>query len=505
MKSFFLSISFVLIAAVAGAQQLHFVYLQTDSRKPFYILLNNKNYSSSSIGYVILPKLQNGDYTLKVGFPRNEQPEQEFLLQVKNNDQGFLVKDFGDKGWGLFNLQSLDIQYAGALADKKAQQLAQQKAEEEKQQQAAAALAAVETQRRADSVQAVAQAQKQALAEAEAAAQAALRQQRYNDSVQQTTTTANATANQKAQEEAAERKKLEEAQKAANTTATTQKIAEEAEQRRITDSLQNAANAAAATMQKQQEASQQRTTDSVSKAQAAVSENERLERLADSTAKAQAAAIERAKQNAAGILQVSSPVLLQKTFTDSGWRYSYSVNSGNGKETVDVFIPIHQPQTAVAATPVAKVPAAEPVATPVQQTPPVTTATTDTKKEDTQFLNMEFGSNTVVKTDTAGVKVLHNSNCRAAADDKDFLATRKKMVAADDTEKMVAIARKLMKEKCYTTEQIRNLSFLFLTDADRYQFLDAAYPFALDAYRFNSLQDLLKDDYYVQRFKAMLR
>ncbi len=211
------------------------------------------------------------------------------------------------------------------------------------------------------------------------------------------------------------------------------------------------------------------------------------------------------------MVQTGSPVLLQKTFTDSGWRYSYSVNSGAGKETVDVFIPVRKPQVAMA--PVVKDPVvqAEVPATTTQpiivQPETINTASAETKKEDPKFLDMSFGSNgtTVVKTDSSGVKVLHNSNCRAMADDKDFLSTRKKIIASDDTEKMIATARKLMKEKCYSTAQIRNLSFLFLTDADRYQFLDAAYPFTVDAYRFSSLQDLLKDDYYIQRFKAMLR
>lgn len=501
------------MAAVVGAQQLHFVYLQTDSRKPFYVLLNNKNYSSSSIGYVILPKLQNGDYALRIGFPKSEQTEQEFLVQVKNNDQGFLVKDFGDKGWGLFNLQSMDIQYAGALADKRNQQLAQQKAEEEKRQQEAAAQTAVETQRRADSLQAIALAQKQA--QAEAAAQAALRQQRYNDSIQQANLVVNSATDQKAQTEITQRRITDSLQQAADAElANRRKADEEKEQRHITDSLQNVANAA--NIKIVQEAAQRRRADSVNSVQMAALENERLERLADSTAKAQAAAIERAKQNATGLPSTGNPMLLQKTFTDSGWRYSYSVNGGAGKETVDVFIPVRQPQVAIVAAPVAKEPEVQPTTqpeTPVQSTATQSTIAkeqaAETRKEDTKFLDMSFGSNangtTVVKTDTSGVKVLHNSNCRAMADDKDFLNARKKIAATDGTEKMVAAARKVMKEKCFSTEQIRNLSFLFLTDADRYQFLDAAYPFAVDAYRFSSLQDLLKDDYYVQRFKAMLR
>ena len=69
---------------------------------------------------------------------------------------------------------------------------------------------------------------------------------------------------------------------------------------------------------------------------------------------------------------------------------------------------------------------------------------------------------------------------------------------------MLVVAQKVLKQKCYTTEQLRNLCVLFLTDVGRYQFLDLAYPVASDAYRFASLQDLLIDAYFIQRFKAML-
>src|ERR1700709_932100 len=104
---------FLLAFEQSKAQQPHFVYLQTDNNQPFYVLLKSKNYSSSSIGYVILPKLENGDYRIKVGFAKSETPEQDYLLKVKDNDQGYLIKNFGEKGSGIFNLQTLAIQYSG--------------------------------------------------------------------------------------------------------------------------------------------------------------------------------------------------------------------------------------------------------------------------------------------------------------------------------------------------------------------------------------------------------
>ncbi|MDQ2862940.1 MAG: hypothetical protein M3R50_04675, partial [Bacteroidota bacterium] len=64
------------VAFAASAQQDHFIYLQTENTQPFYVKVNNKLISSSAMGYVIIPKLNDGDYTLHIGFPKNEFPEE---------------------------------------------------------------------------------------------------------------------------------------------------------------------------------------------------------------------------------------------------------------------------------------------------------------------------------------------------------------------------------------------------------------------------------------------
>src|SRR6478672_7919331 len=96
------------------AQQNHFIYLQTDNRQTFYVRVNEKYYSSSSTGYMIIPKLVNGTYNLSIGFPKNEWPLQVITVVVNNNDQGFALKNFGEKGWGLFNMQTMEVAMGGA-------------------------------------------------------------------------------------------------------------------------------------------------------------------------------------------------------------------------------------------------------------------------------------------------------------------------------------------------------------------------------------------------------
>ena len=91
------------------AQQNHFIYIQNETHQAFYVKLDKKLFSSSTSGYVILPKLKDGSYKLTIGFQKTGVGEQNMLCTIDKTDIGFLLKNFGTKGWGLFNLQTLDV------------------------------------------------------------------------------------------------------------------------------------------------------------------------------------------------------------------------------------------------------------------------------------------------------------------------------------------------------------------------------------------------------------
>ena len=97
-----------------------------------------------------------------------------------------------------------------------------------------------------------------------------------------------------------------------------------------------------------------------------------------------------------------------------------------------------------------------------------------------------------------------NSDCKAFAANEDFLKLRKKMASENSEDNMIKIAKKAFHSKCFSTEQIKNLSFLFLTNEGKYMFFDMAYPFASDSDQYNTLQSQLTDSYYINRFKAMI-
>ncbi len=99
----------------AFAQKRYFVYLQAEDKQPFYVMINQKNYSSSINGHLVIPKLKNGKYFFVAGFPKDKYPEQKFTCVVDDKDQGFVLKQFGNTGWGLFNLVTFKSVMANAV------------------------------------------------------------------------------------------------------------------------------------------------------------------------------------------------------------------------------------------------------------------------------------------------------------------------------------------------------------------------------------------------------
>lgn len=97
-----------------------------------------------------------------------------------------------------------------------------------------------------------------------------------------------------------------------------------------------------------------------------------------------------------------------------------------------------------------------------------------------------------------------NSDCKQIASDNDFFKLRKKMSAQKSDDEMVQVAKKQFKSKCFSTEQIKNLSLLFLNDEGKYHFFDASYPYTYNSNEFISLESQLKDTYFINRFRSMV-
>ncbi len=110
MKKIFRLFILLFIASTSlKAQKVYFIYLQTDNQQPFYARMGEKIYNSTSSGYLILSNLRDSVYSINIGIQGSQAPDQPYSIPVTRKDQGFVVKNFGDKGWGLFNLSSMAV------------------------------------------------------------------------------------------------------------------------------------------------------------------------------------------------------------------------------------------------------------------------------------------------------------------------------------------------------------------------------------------------------------
>lgn len=109
MKKIVLYLSVLMMLTSANAQKVYFIYLQTDSQIPFYVRMGEKIYEAGNSGYLVLSKLRDSTYSLNIGINGSQISEQLFSVTVNKKDQGFLLKNFGEEGWGLFDLQSFKV------------------------------------------------------------------------------------------------------------------------------------------------------------------------------------------------------------------------------------------------------------------------------------------------------------------------------------------------------------------------------------------------------------
>ena len=101
---------FCCLATIVGRGQInHFIYIQTENKQPFYVKLKERLYSSSAQGYLVVPKLTEGDYKITIGFPKNEFPPKQLNITVGKNDEGYLFKQTFNKEWALYNLYTMQM------------------------------------------------------------------------------------------------------------------------------------------------------------------------------------------------------------------------------------------------------------------------------------------------------------------------------------------------------------------------------------------------------------
>jgi hypothetical protein len=515
--------AFLLGSAGVMGQKTYFVYLQSDNQQPFYINIRGKNISSSAIGYVIIPKLVDSTYPVKIGF-NSGVPVQEFDIVVNGNDQGFIIKDFGEKGFGLFNLQSLAVQMNVNGASKQKEELAREE-KRVKDSLAAEALIVAEKQK-ADSIKLASEqeAKKKAGDSAALANTGDNKQATGAGIVVAGATVAGTAVNNSTTQTSGP------AVDASKTTSPVVVAPVAADISKSSDSSKNDIVAIDSSIVKDTSVStagdtslsiardSMTTTKTIDSTTVVAREEKRV--VTDSSAIVNSSvspppvgAVVTGAAVAGGAAvaktaETGKPNFLDMEIGGDSMQADTKALVTDSVKSGTISIDSTHKNPAVSDSVVVSTNKKDSTVKTGAQSIPQTSSATGTITMNTPNASVAAP----VAAAAAGVAVasekanmVTNTSCKKIAGDKDFFAVRKKMVASDDEAQMILAAKSAFKEKCYTNEQLRNLCVLFLDDASRYRFLDEAYAYSTDPQSYKQLGDLLKDEYYNRRFMAMLK
>jgi len=462
------------------AQQSYFVLIQADNNQPFYARLNNKTFSSTEAGHLIIPQLKDSSYNVLIGFPKNIFAEQNFVIAINKKDQSFQLKNLGEKGWALFNTLTMELKMPD-LGDAVISKLVS--TEPAKKEDAFARLMA-------------------GVVNDTAIMHAHIVEQDEQPKRQIEATGVVKNADVKA-----------DSMVAANTKADVNKtIKKEKEAKKQIGANKIVKNVdikpdSAVGVNAKTDTSKAKKTE----VYPAIAKGEKKENKAiktDTLNKAVAkikAPLYRAKDTAAVRKNVSFIKKLTEQKTDTALQVRYvDIPEKGALDTIDVIIPFSEKNGFVAAKkePIQKLPeevsnketkivkSRDTIRTLVDTTVPITNKPIDSIKKDTISKALEMAK---------------NKNCKSFASDYDIDKLRIKMLAIVNNDDKISSARNVFKQKCFSVKQVKALSEVFRTDEGKYQFFDAVYLYVSDMGNFIQLQDLLSDPYYLNRFKAMIR
>jgi hypothetical protein len=408
----------------ASSQKVYFIYIQTENSQPFFVKLKEKIYSSTTSGYIILSKLVDTTYSFSIGLANNSAAQQSFSVIVNRKDHGYLLKNFGEKGWGLFDLQTMEVKMSGTVIPKTAENATASGKD---------VPAFTESLSKASGDPSLKERPMQPIKTEEKAAEPVITEKTQTVVI---TKTAEPDPSIKT-----EIKTIAEEPQKKKESLTPESVKEEKSNIKIEPLPEP--------VQKQPEPVQPVAIEPVQK-QPEPAQPVIIEPVQKQQEVTEAPIAEPYK---ASLVKKKS-----ESSTTEGFGLTYTDTYTSGEiDTIKLLIP--NPKTPAA----------------------------------------------IVKIEEKPVPVENKIACITVAAEADFFLLRKTMAAADGDDAMISEAKKVCKEKCFSTTQYKNLSSLFLTDEGKYKFFDAVYNYTNDAVNFPSLQAELKEEYYINRFKAMLR
>lgn len=444
MLSFFF---LLLISAVGKAQKEFFIYLQSENWTPFYVKMGEKVQSSSSAGYIILPGLKDSTYSFYIGLPSQQASEARFTISTNGKDKGFLLKTM-EGGLRLFDMQSSQVIQPKAMEN--AAETGVLRTDNFTKTLAQAA---------DDPSLLIAIAKPEPVAAKEATA---AKEPVKEGEIKQNNETLTETLAQVKREEKPKEDTITTTARTEGEVKTAAVEKEKAAEPKYEEEKQKMDTAAQASVEVKTEGAKEAITKE--KEPVAEENKNRPEAVPPVTDKE---------------YKRSVVIRRSESSTTEGFGLVFIDMAEESADTIRLLIPNQKKLliTEEEAFPVA-----------IAESPNEVTVNQKDQKD-------EGPKPAVTKLKPA---------CAAIAGENDFKKLRKNMAAKITDEAMITEAKKHFRSKCFTTDQIKNLSTLFLTSASKYQFFDAAYPHVSNQEEFASLQAEIKDEYFLKRFKALV-
>ena len=380
-KTFSIIVFLMLTASALKSQQTHFIYIQSEDKQPFYIRFKEKIISSSESGYLIAPKLEQGQLNFTLGFPKNAWPSSSYSLEIESKDLGFQLKKIDTLTWALYNIQTSDL-LSPVEVNKVSTQIIETSTDEFTN------------------------------ILAEVSNTPSVKQKKINPEINSTILAPSIDSSSIAKD---------------NSIL-------------IKNNITNDSNAA-----------------EIIGVRVPVQSKPVL--------------VKEKKEKKSKVRLEPSNVKQDFSFLDStGRSLTYTIKDGDKEDHVVVFISYEKPLVFPKEEPDSLIPVAV---------------------------------DAIIAPDAIQTEVKQVIRCSANAEEKDFIKLRRKMTQEDNEEKMIEVAEKSFKDKCYSTDQIRYLAVLFINEDNRLAFIRMSVNYISDLSMFGTLQQLFNTDKNINSFKEI--
>jgi Domain of unknown function (DUF4476) len=519
MSKLGLVIVLILMAGRTYTQD-YFVLIEADNGQPFYVRVDSQLYSSSARGHLILSQLKDSSYIITIGFPGQVFPERQFSFNVHQNDHAFRLKNEDEKGWWLVDdkgqeLAMVNGNNGGTSARipgiKKDDAFSRLMANVVKD--TAVMYSTYTTEQATSSLVAVASASATTVTQAPANAAPA------NDSQvltigrpADTSVSAGRVTRDSSVMSVIRPSRDSSALHSIDPTAAVRPVDSTAAAGGSRDTSlavhpavalpvdSGVARSAAVPLTDTSLTARSGITPATDSVGSPTVSNPLYRPIPrKDTAMTAAPVVSTTASAGAPLASTAAPLykatgvtMLTEHRSSRSLRQVYTDHDSSGKaDTVVIIIPLDTPvQTGhPAVTPMI------PRAARMTDSGHLTASQGHDRNPDTPALSP-------ARTSSKSTLPFVNSDCHNFATDYDVDKVRVKMLESAKDDDRILAARKVFKTKCFSTRQIRALSEVFTTDAAKFKFLEAAYPFVSDDH-FAELSNLLADPVYSGRFRAM--